>query len=267
LLVQKADEVHDSGLTFFSGKQDLRMISVKNGRCCLGAEVTMSEMMQAELLQGSFPNLEKHFRLIASTPIRNRATLAGNIVNASPIADLAVFLLALEASVLLESPEGNQHEIPLKDFYIGYKKLKMDAADFVREIRFALPGESEYFNFEKVSKREFLDIATVNCAILLGIKEGCIEKIHLSAGGVAPIPLYLEATCRYLAGKIPDYRTLLKANEIMQQEISPISDIRGSIPYKRLLLRQLFFAHFLELFPGIISADSLVQNKPADEKQ
>ena len=124
LLVQKADEVLDSGLNLFSGRQDLKVISVKNGRCTIGAEVTASEIMQSHLLHPYFPDMEKHFKLIASSPIRNKGTLAGNIANASPIADLTIFFLALDAAVLLIDPAGNRQEIPLRKFFTGYKELK-----------------------------------------------------------------------------------------------------------------------------------------------
>ena len=75
-----------------------------------------------------------------------------------------------------------------------------------------------------------------------------IEKAHLSAGGVAPIPLYLKETSAFLTGKEVSEETITAANEIMQSEISPISDVRGTEQYKRLLLRQLFKAHFVEVF-------------------
>ena len=75
-----------------------------------------------------------------------------------------------------------------------------------------------------------------------------IIDAHVAAGGVAPIPLYLKQTSEFLRGRDINEETVTAANEIMQSEISPISDVRGTEAYKRLLLRQLFRAHFLELF-------------------
>jgi xanthine dehydrogenase small subunit len=75
-----------------------------------------------------------------------------------------------------------------------------------------------------------------------------IIDAHVAAGGVAPIPLYLKETSDFLKGQMVNRETIADANEIMQAEISPISDVRGSAEYKRLLLRQLFRAHFVELF-------------------
>ena len=78
--------------------------------------------------------------------------------------------------------------------------------------------------------------------------EHVILDAHVAAGGVAPIPLYLKETSSFLVGRTVNAETIEKANEIMQVEISPISDVRGTEEYKRLLLRQLFRAHFVELF-------------------
>ena len=75
-----------------------------------------------------------------------------------------------------------------------------------------------------------------------------IEEAHVAAGGVAPVPLYLKETSAFLSGKEINPETIAQAEEIIQSEISPISDVRGSADYKRLLLRQLFRAHFVELF-------------------
>jgi xanthine dehydrogenase small subunit len=77
--------------------------------------------------------------------------------------------------------------------------------------------------------------------------EYLILDAHVSAGGVAPIPLYLRETSSFLVGRTVNEETIEKANEIMQLEIAPISDVRGTEAYKRLLLRQLFHAHFVEM--------------------
>ncbi|MCP5106037.1 MAG: (2Fe-2S)-binding protein, partial [bacterium] len=93
-------------------------------------------------------------------------------------------------------------------------------------------------------------IASCNTAISLTAEGNVIADIHLSTGGVAPIPLYLGKTCKYLKGKEITVETLREAVKVMAGEISPISDVRGSAGYKTLLLRNLFFAHFITLFPG-----------------
>jgi len=105
------------------------------------------------------------------------------------------------------------------------------------------------FNFEKVSKRKYLDIASVNTAMGMHMDGERIQQVHLCAGGVAPTPLYLAQTVDFLRGRSLSNKIIHKAASIAMSEISPISDVRGSADYKRLLLRQLILAHFVELFP------------------
>jgi xanthine dehydrogenase small subunit len=123
----------------------------------------------------------------------------------------------------------------------------------IETIVFDLPSKKTFFNFEKVSKRTHLDIASVNSACLMEIENGIIKKMHLSAGGVGPIPKYLKKTCKFLSGKRLGQTSIKEALKIIQKEISPISDARGSADYKRLLLRQLFIAHVIKFFPNILS--------------
>lgn len=265
LMVQKADDIalKTIGNARFASSES---IVIQNNTCIISGSCTVTELMESGELKKHFPKLEKQFSLISSTPIRNMATVAGNIVNASPIADLAIFFLALDAEICLGNGESIKRCLPLRDFFKGYKLLDLQPGELVHSFRFKLPGANDHFNFEKVSKREHLDIASVNTAIMMRMNEGKIEQLHLSAGGVAPVPLYLANTCRFLTGKAISPETLLKANDILQQEISPISDIRGSAEYKRLLLRQLLLVHFIELFPGKTDQSLLLTTLQADEK-
>ncbi len=190
-------------------------------------------------------------------PIRNSATVGGNIINASPIGDMTIFFLALNASVVLSN--GNkQRKILLKNLYKGYKQLDKTDDEYLDHIEFKLPSKNSHFNFEKVSKRTHLDIASVNSAMYVETDNNIITEIHISAGGVSPIPLYLEKTSQFLLGKKVTIDTILDAHPIIQSEIFPISDVRGSEEYKRLLLNQLFKAHFIELFPELINVEALI---------
>ncbi|MGB5287947.1 MAG: hypothetical protein WBN42_05615, partial [Ignavibacteriaceae bacterium] len=151
-----------------------------------------------------------------------------------------------------------QRKILLKDFYKGYKQLDKSDDEYLEYIEFKLPSKNSHFNFEKVSKRTHLDIASVNSAMYVEVTDNIIAGIHISAGGVAPIPLYLENTSQFLLGKEITLDNVIEALPIIQSEISPITDIRGSADYKRLLLNQLFKAHFIELFPELINVEALI---------
>jgi len=141
---------------------------------------------------------------------------------------------------------------------LDYKKLDKKPQERIESLSFEIPTDDWYFNFEKVSKRTHLDIASVNSAASFQLSDGHITTAHLSAGGVAPVPKYLGEASQYLSGKEINAQTIERTNEIAQQEISPISDARGSKDYKRLLLRQLLFAHFLTQFPELVQMEELV---------
>jgi len=153
---------------------------------------------------------------------------------------------------------NNKRTLQLSQFYKGYKNLDLLKDEYVEEIIFHIPNIKTKFNFEKVSKRTYLDIASVNSAIKIEIDEGLINSIFISAGGVSPIPLLLKRTSEFFTGKMLTTELVLKSLNIAQSEISPISDIRGSEEYKRLLLNQLLKAHFIKLFTDYIDIEALL---------
>ncbi len=213
----------------------------------LAATATAEDMKRSEILAASVGGIDRAMELMGSLPIRNRASIAGNLVNASPIGDMTITLLALDAEVGLTAG-GTRRVVKLAEFFLGYKKLDLRPAELVEWVRFQ-PGPSRrLFNFEKVSKRTHLDIASVNTAISLGLDQGRIAGAHLAAGGVAPIPMQLARTMAVLEGREPTLETARAAAETAREEVSPITDVRGSADYKRLLLGQLVLAHFQELF-------------------
>ncbi|MFN2336915.1 MAG: FAD binding domain-containing protein, partial [Bacteroidales bacterium] len=164
------------------------------------------------------------------------------------IGDISIMMLALNAEVTIEGAQKIR-ALPLRNLFLGYKKLDLSTEEFIRDVSFEYQPEPALFSFEKVSRRTHVDIASVNSAMHLRMTGDTIAECHLSAGGVGSVPLYLEKTSVFLTGRPISADIVLQANEIMQEEISPISDARGSAGYKRLLLRQLLIAHFLKLFP------------------
>ena len=243
LVVQKALKVKKSTVQHLFDASHLQEIKFENGQCHIGAAVTVTAFAESELIRGFFPDLQQYIKLISSTPIRNMATMAGNLVNASPIGDMSIFFLALDSDIVLNK-NSTTRTIKLKDFYKGYKQIDKATDEIIEKIIFT-PPQNNQFSFEKVSKRTYLDIASVNSACQIQQDEnGVINDIHLSAGGVAPFPKYLKETISFLKGKKISAEILKEAIVIMNTEIAPISDARGTADYKRLLLRQLFLAHF-----------------------
>ena len=103
-----------------------------------------------------------------------------------------------------------------------------------------------------------LDIASVKSALQMKVENTHITQAFAAAGGVAPIPFFLAKTSEFLQGKELNPETIKNAAAILQTEINPISDARGTATYKRLLARQLFYAHFLTLFPSQIKTENLL---------
>lgn len=245
LYVQRHGEMgHDNSYLF--DKPELNFIRQEQNTCLMGPAVTISDLRESEIINKHIPHFHKFSKLVSSTPIRNMATVAGNFVNASPIGDFSIFFLALDASITLKQ-KSEERTLPLRDFYKGYKQLNKEPDEYIIGISFNLPQENSFFNFEKVSKRTHLDIASVNSALYLELNNNVIKKAGISAGGVGPVPLYLRKTSAFLEGKIMNDTLIDEAIAVMKTEIAPISDARGTKEYKTLLLSQLFKAHFINL--------------------
>ena len=258
LYVQKHDELHNMDLDYLFDKSELNGILFNGNTCALKSSVTVTDLIENETLLNTIPNWYNYLKLLSSTPIRNIATIAGNIANGSPIGDFTIILLAMKAKLTLTNKANASRQVALKDFYLGYKTLDKKADEIISEITFELPTNGSQFNFEKVCKRQYLDIASVNTACTIKTNGNTIVVADVSIGGVGPIPKYLTKTSEFLVNKSIDIATIKQAEQILQTELAPISDARGTIEYKRLLARQLFFAHFITLFPETIKMHDLL---------
>ena len=244
IYVQKHDSMKEASIRFLSDEVPLKGIVQENNHCIIGASSTVTELSESPVMQLHFPQLAHYIKLVSSTPIRNIATIGGNLINASPIGDLTIFLLALDATLVFKNGEQTR-ELPLRQLYKGYKTLDKHPDEYLATISFELPGANTLFNFEKVSKRTNLDIASVNSAICLTIQGDRIQQARIAAGGVAPVPKLLAQTNDFLQGQPVTDETVNQAISIAQTEVAPISDARGTAEYKLLLLGQLIKAHFM----------------------
>ncbi|MDQ6763902.1 MAG: FAD binding domain-containing protein, partial [Bacteroidota bacterium] len=193
LYVQQPENMVYADIGFLYDKKDLKGIKKVGNTCYIGPSVTVTDIIESKIFLHHFPQLERFIKLVSSTPIRNMATIAGNFINASPIGDFTIFFLALNAQLVLSDGES-ERTIPLRKLYKGYKYLDKKEEEFIEKIYFELPSKNTFFNFEKVSKRTHLDIASVNTAISITMNEDEIVTASISAGGVGPTPLYLSLT-------------------------------------------------------------------------
>lgn len=240
IYVHSSDELSTKQPEFLSRRDDLRRILTDKDLVRIGSAVTFAQLRESTVITDLFPDLKEFLSRVSSTQIRSRATVGGNIVNASPIADMAIVFLALNGSVTVSN-----RSIPLSEFYLGYKKLDMQKGEILTEISFPLPDPGSVLSSLKVGKREYLDIASVNSSMLLRIEDenSVILCARVAAGGVSPVPLLLKKTGEFLKGKTVSGETIRRACAVAAEEISPISDVRGSKEYKRELLMAQIRAH------------------------
>jgi xanthine dehydrogenase small subunit len=246
LYVQRPDELSPTE-PFLVRRVVPSRIWTDDGSVYLSSTTTAEELKQSQLMADVIADIGEYMDLVCSLPIRHQATVAGNIVNASPIGDMTIIFLALDAELGIAGAAGSR-SVALAEFYSGYKQYDLAPGELIEWIRFPILHRDGHFNFEKVCKRRYLDIASVNSAACIHTEGGHIIEAHLSAGGVAPTPLKLAATEELLSGRSVSAETARAAAAAAEDEISPISDVRGSTSYKRLLLRQLILAHFHVLF-------------------
>jgi xanthine dehydrogenase small subunit len=256
LYVQQWENLVQTDAELISSNKKFSGISLTKNQIKIGSTTTIEEIRTSQILQKYFPQWESYLNLFGSLPIRNRATIGGNIVNASPIGDMTNILVALDAELHLNGKK--KRSTFLRNFYKAYKTLDKKKDEIIEWITFPIPPKNSLFNFEKVSKRTYLDIASVNSTLACLQSRGKITCLGISAGGIAPIPFFLKRTCEYLNGKEVNTDNVKYAAKIAMEEVSPISDARGSADYKRLLLRQLIYAHFIKLFPDKINVEKLL---------
>ena len=229
---------------------ELQYVRFDNETLYIGANATLSDVLENDEIGKRFRVLTEALELMASKQIRNIATVSGNIANASPIADTATVLLASEAKIHLASAR-NRRTIPLNDFYISYKKTELKPEEIIENIEIPLP-EGYLYSFEKSSKRKAVDISTVNSAVAVLVKNNVIEDIRIAYGGIAPVPIRIKEAERFLKGKALKEDVILKAASTAMENVKPITDMRGSEEYRKLLVKNHLIKHFHKLFPEII---------------
>ncbi len=255
LYVQRGEAIPEAAVHVLNLHPEMKGITREEGVLRVGALTTFEAFAHHPEVVRIIPAIDDYMALIASWQIRNRATLGGNLINASPIGDITILLLALEARLVLKDGTSTR-TVPITQFYQGYKDLDKTPSEILTEILIPVPEAATQINWEKVSKRKYLDIATVNSALRVRCEDGVIREVALAMGGVAPVPLLMRQTSAFLKDKPVNAETVVRAMAIAQEEITPISDVRGSAAYKRLLVRQFLMVHFAKLFPDRVRVEA-----------
>ncbi|HEX8170329.1 MAG TPA: FAD binding domain-containing protein [Thermoanaerobaculia bacterium] len=211
------------------GIEGLDGIAMEDHELLVGGRVTLAEFERT--IRDAVPETAEILDRFGSPQIKNAGTLAGNIANASPIADTLPFLFVTGAKLELTGMNGVR-TVAIANFYKGYKTLDLRPDEIITRIRIPLPQDGETLRLYKVSQRSHLDIATFTAAMLMRRTDGRIDAMRVAYGGVGPVVLRLAQTEEFLKGKPPTVETFTRAGEIAKSEIAPISDVRGSREYR-----------------------------------
>ena len=235
--------------TTYIGLQRIReLLEIRRGpdALWLGGGVTLTDAMPT--LRRDFPSLHEMCRWFASRPIRNRATLGGNLATASPIGDTAPVLLSLGASLVLVSKTGTR-EVGIEDFFTDYRKTVLHKNELIQWVRipFAPAGMKRLEKSVKVSKRREMDISIVSAGFCLDLDgEGIVRSARLGFGGVAATPVLARHAMQLLTGKRWTPQLADEVARALEEEFEPISDGRGTMEYRKKVLGEIFRAFAAE---------------------
>lgn len=214
----------------------------------IGAAVTLSGAF--DLLAEHYPDLYEIIRRFASPPICNLGTLCGNIANGSPVGDTMPALMVLSASLVLSSTAG-EREVPLDEFYTGYKCNVLRPGEFVRAVRVPLPVANSFLRSYKIAKRFDQDISAICGAYWIRFEGDLISDVRIAYGGMAETPRRAVATEEYLQHNSWSQSVISSAKEALESEYTPMTDLRAGSEY-----RQSVAANLLQRFYNDVNGES-----------
>lgn len=225
---------------------ELRGIAVKDGWVDIGAATTFSELRRAEHILEHFPILAEVAGTIGGWQIQNRATIGGNIANASPAGDSLPVLLALDAELILASSDG-ERKVRYSDMHRGYRKTKLRAGELITRVRLPIPRRSMAQLFRKVGTREAQAISKVVIAFTADVEDGLMHHARIAAGSVAATPVRLRKAEKACEGKPVGVATADEVAAIARGEVKPIDDVRSTGAYRSHVLERIIRRMILTL--------------------
>jgi xanthine dehydrogenase small subunit len=215
----------------------------------VGARVTLGNLRLAA--KDCHPEFARFLDIFASPQIKHVATLVGNLANASPIGDTLPFLLATDAVIHVLTPSGGTHKIPITKFFLGYKKLALNSGEFIIGVDIPINDRSHSMRLYKVSQRKDLDISAVSAAIAMPLShQGLIHNAAIAFGGVAATPMRLYAVESLLENQKPSLELWQRATAQLHEHMEPLSDVRGTSAYRRVLVDHIFRSYTHDLLYG-----------------
>lgn len=217
---------------------ELRGIRELDGGLEIGATATFDEIGRSPAVRTTFPALADAAGQIGGWQIQNRATLGGNMANASPAGDSLPVLLVLDAVVVAAGP-GGFREIPYGLFHTGYRITALEPGEIVARIRLPRPASGTVQAFRKVGTREAQAISKVVVALAARIVDGRIADLRLAAGSVAATPVRLRAAEESVRRMPPGLEAADRAGRAAADAVTPIDDVRSTADYRRFALERV----------------------------
>ncbi len=223
---------------------ELQQVSSDDRAVTIGSGVHITDVMN--VVQDEYPALHQMLKVFAAHQIRNVATLGGNIGTASPIGDTLPALMAYGAQIVLQSRRGGR-TVSADSFVKGYRKTDRQPDELITAVVLPRPSTGTFVRAYKVSKRHDLDIATVSAAFRLNLNDsGTVEDVTLAFGGMAECTKRSVKTEEFLRGKKWHRRHVEEAQQVIDTEFQPISDVRGSAEFRRIVARNLLLKFWSE---------------------
>jgi carbon-monoxide dehydrogenase small subunit/xanthine dehydrogenase small subunit len=221
------------------GVPELAELRRANRTLEIGAAVTVTRLLEDPDVGQDAPALRQAASVFGSLAIRNRATLGGNVMSASPAADLTPVLMALDARAVLASTRGRR-EIPIADLYAGYRVTVREPDEILASVRIPVDSPVTHQAFYKVGTRRAQSIAKVSLAARTKLTPGgTLAEVRLAAGSVAPTTVLLADTARWLEGRRLTAELAREAGKVAMDEVRPIDDVRSTAAYRKVIMGRL----------------------------
>jgi len=228
------------------GIEELNYIKESEGEVYIGAGTTISDLINSKIIREESNLLYQAAEQFADPTVRNRATIGGNLADASPAADMAPPLLVLDAVLEAESID-KKREISLKEFFIGPRKTVLREDEMISSIKFKNDSVNKNGCFIKLGLRQAMAISVATMAIILEVEKNKVKDVRIAMGSIAPIPLRLSKTEEFLINKEVNDDLIEKAIAKVREELNPIGDVRASAEYRRYVSGILFKRAFNKL--------------------
>ncbi len=209
----------------------------------IGAAVTYSDAL--DVIGRYFSDFAEVIRRLGSVQIRNAATMIGNVATASPIGDSMPALIALGTTAVLRRGHETR-EVPLDQFFVGYRKTLLYADEFIVRLRIPTLPANRVFKTYKLSKRFDQDISAVCGAFVLELADGQVRGIRICYGGMAAVPKRAAVCEGVLQGSAWTRESVDAGTQALDEDFAPITDLRGSDVYRRLVAKNLLIKFFIE---------------------